>query len=74
VEVGNAPIIDCVPLWGLFKSFLILEDVVLKTFDLFGEAMELHRSVSFVVGDHSEESVRDGAKERRVDVVIGSEG
>jgi len=73
-EVGNASIVEGVTLGGSFEGFFILEDAVLKTSDLFCESMELHCSVGFTVDDGSEESVRNGVKEYRVDVVVGGEG
>jgi len=72
-EVGNAPVVEGVPFGGSLKSFLILEDAVLKTLDLFREAMELHRRIGLVVGNGGEETVCNGAKEHRVNVVVGSE-
>ena len=63
--------VDDVALGGSLEGFLVCEDAVLKTFDLFCEAMKLHRCVGFTVGDCGEESIRDGAKEYRVNVVVG---
>src|SRR6267142_2030823 len=74
VEVRDAPIVEDVTFRSMFKSFLIFEDTVLETLDLLGEAMKLHRSVGFAVGDRGEESVRDGVKECRIDVVVGGKG
>jgi len=73
-EVGNVSVIEGVTLRGPFEGLLVFEDAVLKTFDLFRESMELHRSIGFAVGDGGEESVHNGAKEYHVDVVIGGEG
>ena len=73
-EVGNASVVKDVALWGSFEGFLVLEDSILETFDLLRKAMELHRRVGLAVGNRGEESVRDGAKERRVDVVVRSKG
>jgi len=73
-EVGNTSIVEDVTLRGPIKGLLIFKDVVLETSDLFRESMELHRSVGFTVGDGGEESVCNGAKEYRIDVVVGGEG
>ena len=72
--MGDTAVVEDVALWGSLEGFLVLEDAVLETPDLFSEAMVLHRSVGFAVGDGGEESVRNGAKEYRIDVVIGGEG
>jgi len=69
-EVGNVFVVEDVPLQSSLEGFLVLEDAVLKPFDLLCKAMELHRSVSFSVGDRGEEAVRNGVKEYRVDIVI----
>ena len=71
VEVGNASVVEDVTLWSSLEGLLIFEDAVLKTLNLFYKAMELHCSVGFVVGDCGEESVCNGAKEYRIDVVVG---
>jgi len=73
-EVGNVSVVEGVTLRGSLEGFLIFEDAVLETSDLFRELVELHRSVSFVVGDSGEESVCNRVKEYHVDVVIGGEG
>jgi len=73
-EVGNASVIEGVTLRGSLEGFLVFEDAVLKTSDLFRESMELHRGVGFVVGNGGEESIRNSAKEHHINVVIGSEG
>src|SRR6267142_2082180 len=73
VEVGNAIVIEGVPLRSPLEGLLVLEDAVLKTLDLFGEPVELHGSIGFTVGDGGEKTVRNRAKEDRVDVIVGSE-
>ena len=50
-EVGNTSIVEGVTLRGPFEGFLVLEDAVLKTSDLFRESMKLHRSIGFTVGN-----------------------
>src|SRR6267142_1774123 len=73
-EVGNTSIVEDIALRSSLEGLLVLEDAVLKTFDLFVEAMELHRSVGFAVGDCGKESICNGAKERRIDVIVRCKG
>jgi len=74
VEVGDVPVVEDVTLWGSFEGFFVFEDLVFEPLDSLGKAMELHSGIGFAVGDGGEKSVRDGAKEYCVDVVICGEG
>jgi len=72
VEVGDTTVVEDITLWGSLEGFLVLEDSFFESFNLLGEAVELHGRVGLAVGDSGEESVRDGAKEDRIDVGVGS--
>ena len=73
-KVGNASIIEGIALRGSLKGFLVFKDAVLKTSDLFCESMVLHHSIGFMIGDGSEKSIHNSAKEHCVDVIVGSKG
>ena len=72
-EVGYMAVVEDVALRGSFEGFLVFEDSFFESLDSLGEAMELHSGIGFAIGDGSKKSVRDGAKEYRVDVVIRGE-
>ena len=72
-EVGNATIVEDVALRGPLKGFFVLENSIFESLDSLGEAMELHSGIGFAVGDGGEKSVRNGAKEYHVDVVVHGE-
>jgi len=55
-EVGDAPVIEDVALWGPLEGFLVFEDALLGPLMRLSKAMELHRGVGFAVGDSGEES------------------
>jgi len=73
-EVGDASVVEGVTLRGLLEGFLVFKDAVLKTSDLFHESVVLHCGVGLAIGDGCEESIRNGVKEYRVNVVVGGEG
>src|SRR6267142_6660366 len=73
-EVGDTAVVEDVALRSSLEGFLILEDPFFESLDPLSEAVELHHRVSLAVGDGGEESVRNGAKEDRIDVGVGSEG
>jgi len=72
VEVGNAAIVDGVPLWGPLEGFLVLEDVFLESLDLLGEPPILHGSVGLSVDDGGEQPICDGVQELVVNVGVSS--
>jgi len=74
MEVGNMAVIENVPLGGAFKGLFIMEDPLLKPFDLFHKVMVVHCGLGLLFGNHAKETISNHLEEDGVDVGVVLKG
>lgn len=70
MEMGNASIVEDVPLWSMLKGLLVVEDPVLKAFNLIRKVMVVDGSLGLTLGNHAKEFIGNCAEEDGIDVWI----
>jgi hypothetical protein len=74
VEVGHSPIVLDIPIGGSFKYVFVMFDVVVKSADLFVEAMNFAGLLGIASGDGCEEPLCNGSEDVSVKVRVGCQG
>jgi len=70
--VGNMSVIEDIALGGSLECFLVVEEAILERLNLLCKAVVLEGGISFTVGNGSEESVCNSAKELSINVGVRS--
>ena len=74
VEVGYLPVVLDVPIWGLFEYVFVMFYMVVKSTDLFIEAVDFTGLLGITSGNGCEEPLCNGSKDVSVEVRMGRQG
>jgi len=73
-KVGDTILVEHIAIRGLLKGFFIVKDSILKSFDLFAQAMVVHCCVGLPLYNDTEEPICDCTEENCIDVGIVLQG